>query len=218
MMPRVTSVNASLSGSSFSEGSQLIGPAAGRLPCWAVKRQGAAGRRDRTATPRREGRFQVKKHRISLVVLGVFMVLAVVQASDMVGVYAVVDKVTLEPSDTAPERIQIWGAFALADEKDGSTYGPAQRGYMYYTCPQGKESICRKEWADLKSVAGKGTGVGFGKRWEKTTGRVRKTDDKASSPDPYPIQMGVVRVETASDRGAATLQVIDRLRQALKAR
>ena len=167
--------------------------------------------------PRREGRFQVKKHRISLVVLGVFMVLAVVQASDMVGVYAVVDKVTLEPSDTAPERIQIWGAFALADEKDGSTYGPAQRGYMYYTCPQGKESICRKEWSDLKSVAGKGTGVGYGKRWDPA-GRVRKTDDKASSPDPYPIQMGVVRVETASDRGAATLQVIDRLRQALKAR
>jgi hypothetical protein len=88
---------------------------------------------------------------------------------------------------------------------------------MYYTCPQGKESICRKEWADLKSVAGKGTGVGFGKRWD-AAGRVRKTDEKASSPDPYPIQMGVVRVETAADRGAATLHVIDSLRQALKAR
>jgi hypothetical protein len=30
--------------------------------------------------------------------------------------------------------------------------------------------------------------------------------------------MGVVRVENASDRGAETLQVIDRLRQALKQR
>jgi hypothetical protein len=159
----------------------------------------------------------VKKHRISLVVLGVFMVLAVVQASDMVGVYAVVEKVTLEPADTAPERIQIWGAFALADQKSGSTYGPAERGYMYFTCPQGKESICRKEWADLKSVAAKDTGVGFGKRYE-TPGRIRKADEKASAPDPYPIQMGVVRVEKASDRGAETLQVIERLRQALKAR
>jgi hypothetical protein len=139
------------------------------------------------------------------------------QASDMVGVYAVVEKVMLEPSDTAPERIQIWGAFALADQKSGSTYGPAQRGYMYFTCPQGKESICRKEWADLKSVTGKDTGVGFGKRYE-TPGRVRKADEKASAPDPYPIQMGVVRVEKASDRGAETMQVIDRLRLALKAR
>jgi hypothetical protein len=151
--------------------------------------------------------------------LGASVLLTVaLQASDMVGVYAVAEKVVLEPSDTAPERIQIWGAFALADEKDGSTYRPAQRGYMYYTCPQGKESICRKEWADLKSVAGKGTGVGYGKRWDKTAGRVRKTDEKVSTPDPYPIQMGVVRVETASDRGAATIQVIDGLRQALKAR
>jgi hypothetical protein len=161
----------------------------------------------------------VKRRTIGLVVLSSSVLLTVaLQASDMVGVYAVVEKVTLEPSDAAPERIQIWGAFALADEKDGSTYGAAQRGYMYYTCPQGQESICRKEWADLKSVAGKGTGVGFGKRWDKTAGRVRKIDEKLSSPDRYPIQMGVVRVETAADRGAATLQVVDRLRQALKTR
>jgi hypothetical protein len=34
----------------------------------------------------------------------------------------------------------------------------------------------------------------------------------------YPIQNGVVRVETAADRGAETMQVIDRIRQALKQR
>jgi hypothetical protein len=82
------------------------------------------------------------------------MVLTVgLQASDMVGVYGVVEKVVVEPAD-APARIQIWGAFALSDQKSGSTYGTAQRGYLYYTCPQGKETICRKEWADLKSMAG----------------------------------------------------------------
>lgn len=166
----------------------------------------------------RKGRFHVKTRTIGLMVLGASIGLTVaLQASDMVGVYAVVEKVMLEPADAAPERIQIWGAFALADQKSGSTYDPAQRGYMYFTCPQGKESICRKEWADLKSVAGKGTGIGFGHRYSPT-GRVRKADDKASLPDPYPIQMGVVRVENASDRGAETLQVIDRLRQALKQR
>jgi hypothetical protein len=138
-------------------------------------------------------------------------------ASDRVGVYAVVDKVVMEPSDAAPERAQIWGAFALADPKDGSAYGPAQKGYLYYTCPQGKTDICRKEWADLKSLAGKNVGAGFGQRWE-STGRVRKADDKPASPDVYVIQNGVVRVENASDRGAETLQVIERLRQALKQR
>ena len=155
----------------------------------------------------------MKTRTIGLVVLSAFMVLTVaLQASDAIGVYAVVEKVVLEPADTAPDPRS-----ALADGNSPSSYGPAQLGYLYYTCPQGKESVCRKEWADLKSVAGKGTGIGFGHR-HSPTGRVRKANEKASSPDPYPIQMGVVRVENASDRGAETLQVIDRLRQALKQR
>jgi hypothetical protein len=138
------------------------------------------------------------------------------QASDMVGVYGVVEKVVVEPAD-APARIQIWGAFALSDQKSGSTYGTAQRGYLYYTCPQGKETICRKEWADLKSMAGTNVAAGLGHRYEPT-GRIRKADEKPSAPDVYPIQNGVVRVETAADRGAETMQVIDRIRQALKQR
>ena len=38
--------------------------------------------------------------------------------SDWIGVYARIDKVSLEPNATAPERIQIWGAFALASKGD----------------------------------------------------------------------------------------------------
>jgi hypothetical protein len=156
--------------------------------------------------------------RTHLVVGLVCVVLTVaLKASDMVGVYAVIEKVVLEPTEAAPERIQIWGAFALSDQNSGSTYGPAQRGYLYYTCPQGRESVCRKEWADMKSLAGKATGVGFGHRYSPT-GRIRKADEKATAPDTYPIQMGIVRIENASDRGAETLKVVDRIRQALKAR
>src|SRR4029079_6180156 len=113
-----------------------------------------------------------------LIVLGVCALTAVtLRASDFVGIYTVVEKVVLEPSDTAPQRIQIWGAFALSDRKSGSTYGPAERGYLYYSCPGGQEAVCRKEWEDLKSVAGKDTGVGFGARY-KETGRIRKADEK----------------------------------------
>jgi len=142
---------------------------------------------------------------------------AVLQASDMVGVYGVVEKVTLEPSDKAPERVQVWGAFSFADTKNGSAYGPAQRGYLYYSCPSGQESICRKEWSDLKSVAGKSTAVGFGNRY-KPTGRVRKADEKVASPDPYPIQMGVIQVDNPSDRGSDTAKVIETLKTAAKQR
>ncbi len=157
------------------------------------------------------------KRTIGLAVVGLGLVLtAVLHASDMVGIYSVVEKVVVEPNDKAPERIQIWGAFALAEGR-GSTYGSAQRGYLYFTCPAGQEAVCRKEWADLKSVAGKGTAIGIGMRY-KPTGRVRKADEKVASPDPYPIQMGVVVVDNAADRGSDTMKVIDSLKTAVKQR
>src|ERR1041385_2107567 len=52
-------------------------------------------------------------------------------ASDPVGIYALVDKAVFEPNQTNPERIQIWGAFAIA-EGYGYTYKNAERGYLYY--------------------------------------------------------------------------------------
>ena len=140
----------------------------------------------------------------------------VLRASDMVGIYAVVEKVVLEPSNTAPQRIQVWGAFALAELR-GSTYQAPQRGYLYYTCPAGQESICRNEWADLKSVAGKNAVVGFGMRY-KPTGRVRKADERAASPDPYPIEMGITKVDNPADRGSETAKVIEALKTAAKQR
>ena len=157
------------------------------------------------------------KRTIGLAVGVVAMALtAVLHASDMVGIYGVIEKVVIEPNDNAPQRIQIWGAFAMAEGR-GSTYGPAQRGYLYYTCPSGQDAVCRKEWADLKSVAGKGTAVGLGMRY-KPTGRVRKVDEKVASPDPYPIQMGVLVVENGADRGSDTMKVIDGLKTAVKQR
>jgi hypothetical protein len=149
-----------------------------------------------------------------LVVLVVCVLTAVsIRASDFVGVYAVVERVVLEPSESAPQRIQIWGAFALSDGKPGSNYGTAQRGYLYYDCPAGQETVCRTEWTDLKSVAGKDTGVGFGARY-KATGRIRKADEKPAAPDLYPIERGVVRLSA----GHESLPVIDRIKAALRER
>ena len=77
----------------------------------------------------------------------------------------------------------------------------------------GQETVCRKEWDDLKTVAGKDTGVGFGARY-KDTGRIRKADEKPASPDVYPIERGVVRLSA----GHESLPVIDRIKAALRAR
>src|SRR5436305_1932315 len=147
------------------------------------------------------------------IALGALAMTITLRASDMVGIYTVVEKVVLEPSDAAPERIQIWGAFSLADRNSGSAYGPAQRGYLYYTCMAGQETACRKEWADLKSLAGKDTGVGFGARY-KDTGTIRKAGEKPASPDVYPIERGIIRLSAGHD----SLPVIDRIKAALRER
>ena len=147
-----------------------------------------------------------------VVVLGALAAVSL-SASDLVGIYTVVEKVVVEPSDAAPQRVQIWGAFALADGKSGSTYGPTERGYMYFTCPEGQEAVCRREWADLRSLAGKDTGVGFGARY-KEKGRVRKADEKPASPDVYPIERGIIRLFPGHD----SLPVLDRLKAALRER
>jgi hypothetical protein len=120
--------------------------------------------------------------------------------SDWTGVYARVDKVVFEPNETAPERIQIWGAFALAVKENPNSYEPAQRGYLYYSLTPGKEEICRKEWADLKSIAGSGQIIGFGGRHQPP--RLRKVKEKASDPDVYPVANGLQKInDRPSDYG-----------------
>lgn len=130
-----------------------------------------------------------------LCALGMLITASVWQASasDPVGIYAFVDKVVLEPSDSSPERIQVWGGFALADGY-GYKYAPAQRGYMYFTVKPGEEEICKKEWNDLKSVAGTAQIVAFATR-HKPKGTVRKPDAKAEKPDVYPTGFGLTKMK-----------------------
>ena len=123
-----------------------------------------------------------------------------VSASVPLGVYAVVDKVVLAPADTDPQRVQIWGTFALWDGKPGLGYRAPERGYLYYSCPKEQVGICRNEWADLKSMAGMGQMIGFGSR-SLAPGRVRAAGEPVSAPDVYPIQFGVVQMGS-SPRGA----------------
>src|SRR5437660_5080207 len=118
-------------------------------------------------------------------------------ASDPVGVYALVDKVVFEPNETNPERVQIRGAFAIA-EGYGYTYKKAERGYLYYKVNPDKPKACRNEWADLKAVAGTGQIVAFGSRYGDK-GTLRKTDAKPETPDVYPVAMGLTKVTEGKD-------------------
>jgi hypothetical protein len=139
---------------------------------------------------------------------------ATVRASDPVGIYAIVEKVVLEPSGAAPQRVQIWGAFAVADQtRRGDHYLPPARGYLYYTLKPGEEAACRAEWSDLKALAGTGRAVGFGSRWLPKA-RVRQADEKAESPDTYEIEIGLQKFA----QGTRQPTVIAGLQEALASR
>jgi hypothetical protein len=123
--------------------------------------------------------------------LGVLAAMALVaptaRASDPTGVYAFVDRVIFEPGESAPERIQVWGGFALAKKTaNNSEYNEAQRGYLYLKLRPGEEEVCKKEWADLKAVAGTKEIVAFGSRYEAPQPKLRKPDEKVENPDVHP--------------------------------
>ena len=144
-------------------------------------------------------------------VLTITLCLGVVNASGPIGVYALVDKVAFEPSSDKPERIRISGVFIAAEETpDNSTvYSAPQRGYLYFRLPKGEEQLARREWADLKSVAGTRQVVGFGSGWE-TKVRVRKPNEEAKLPGDYLMGNGLVKINSDQPRAKALLDYKDR--------
>jgi len=133
-----------------------------------------------------------------------------IRASDPVGIYCIVDRVVMQPNETEPTSVQIFGAFSVAvprsangtqtkpagaygTTQDGNVYAAVQTGYMYFTCAKGKDSACQAEWTDLKSVAGKGEIVGFGFRYS-APGVVHKLNETPANPDVYPLNLGVVKM------------------------
>ena len=126
---------------------------------------------------------------------------ALLWASGPAGCYAIVDKIILEPNESAPKRIQVWGLFSVVDAKNANAYLPPQAGYMYFELQPGQERQTLAEWADLKKVAGTESVIAFAQR-NQWNGRLRKATDKVESPDPYPVVNGITRVVTGQGLGS----------------
>src|SRR5438045_8977821 len=92
---------------------------------------------------------------------------AMARASDPVGIYALIDRVVIEPSDSQPQRVQIWGAFSLAVKNHGDEYSPPVRGYLYYSLDGQKDAAARAEWADMKPMARTGQIITFATRYRQ---------------------------------------------------
>jgi hypothetical protein len=127
--------------------------------------------------------------------------LSTARASGLVGVYALIDKVVMEPNADNPERIRIFGVFSIMTNLS-EVFQPAQRGYLFFTFSSDDKDLIRREWADLKAAAGTHTVIAFGGwsfRGPFFAPRVRKTDDKPEGPDPYILGAGLSRVRSNTD-------------------
>lgn len=134
-----------------------------------------------------------------LAVLSLVAGIAVIglDASDRIGVYAVIDKVTFEPASGPPQRALLWGAFAVAKRGDANYYDPVQRGYLYFSLGDSHE-LALREWNDLKALADGKQIVAFGTRFGQSV-RLRTDKEKPQSPDQYVVGIGVQTMRADSD-------------------
>jgi hypothetical protein len=128
------------------------------------------------------------------------------QASGYVGVYALIDKVTMEPSAENPERILIYGVFSIKTGNDQGSFQAPQRGYLYYTLPSGADrGLTLREWSDLKAAAGTRTVIAFGGSSfvgpANRAPRLRKTGEKPENPDLYETGAGLSKMRSDTDYG-----------------
>ena len=191
------------------------------------------------------------KRRFAVATFAAVAILAAdVFASGRLGFYGIIEKVVFEPSESAPERIQVWGAFMYVDggASQNIAVTAAQRGYLYFRIKSNYEGytsqaqidLNKKEWADLKAVAGTGQAVGFGRYGyigsfgvlepsgvaappsylyenrpsggDQADLRVRPATEAPRSPATYQTETGIVKL---SDTGSHA-DVVKQLREALK--
>jgi hypothetical protein len=171
-----------------------------------------------------------------LAVTALFVITLNVRASGPASMYAVIEKVSFEPNETAPDRIQIWGAFSFVQGTLKSpflTLAP-ERGSMYFriapNATEAQKQTIRKEWADLKAVAGTGQAVGFG-NWfyfgnfadaavkgailannvDRSQGsdklRVRKDSEPKGEPTIYTTDAGLTKLPATGSHAAVVGQL-----------
>lgn len=119
----------------------------------------------------------------------------IASASDPVGVFAIVDKVVVEPATGTPERIQVWGTFSIAEGERGGNYRSPEKGYLYFKLPEKKPDVAQKEWADLKALAGKNEVVGFSHRYGIPP-KVRQATEKPDKADEFRTGFGLIRMQS----------------------
>lgn len=190
--------------------------------------------------------------RITLTIAVAFVVSAPIAASGGLAFYGIIERVVFEPAEANAERIQLWGAFAYVDpeaprREGGASVSNAARGYLYFRVrsnipgftTERQVETNRREWMDMKAVAGTGQAIGFGS-WgyigafgqidptrastglpflyenkpqggERADLRVRPATETPANPATYQTETGLVKLSETGSHAA----VVKALRTAL---
>jgi hypothetical protein len=175
----------------------------------------------------------------------VSMVASLSASVRQVQIYAIVERVVFEPSEAKPERVRVYGAFALlytnqepVSNSDNGPYSP-QKGFLYFKLPSAvrgdtaelPQQAAKREWADLKSVAGTGQAIMFGSWTSYYLGegrhresgfvggpendevlRVHESKERSPSAIPYTMDTGITKVPSQGKFADLTAQLQDKLR------
>lgn len=122
------------------------------------------------------------------------------------GVYGWIRNVTLDPNDVNPERIQVWGIFSVAADRDGQSYHAPERGYLYFSLPEAGADAARTEWLELRRQPRRGGLWSFHR--PGGTIRVRTSDEIPQQPDPYIAGNGITPSTYDASPGARMMGAI----------
>jgi hypothetical protein len=164
---------------------------------------------------------------LRVVMLSALVILLPIQISlaknGNIGIYGIVDKVVFEPDESSPERIQIWGLFAIPVPISSGLYQAPQRGVLYFSIPPDRKEIVRKEWVELKRLAGSGQILGFTGYWVPNPSDPQGNPHTSlvvhvhkngllGLPDAYPLGIGVLRIDKGHKPEDYERQIIHQLK------
>lgn len=166
---------------------------------------------------------------LATTLLAIGLTAASLGQSTVIGVFAIVDEVQLEPDEHAPERIRLSGVFVVPVPISSGRHRNPERGHICFTLSPGMEDETRKDWAALKAAAATGQVVGFGEYWVVTARlpnggtantslvvHVQREADTTCQPYPVPNRRGVVTTfDTAEDAnprfGEPSMTIVSKL-------
>ena len=123
-----------------------------------------------------------------------------VYASNLSGLYILVEEVELGPTADVPEWIKIRGVFNSEIDNERSTrfndHTPV-RGWVYFTLPGSKKDLARAEWRELAILAAapEKKVVAFGStmtdRFSGSAAQLVSREKEGARPVPYSVDHGM---------------------------